>query len=273
MEKRTKETPPESQRPQPPRQRLRLPFEPRTKDPGTWSYDHRVGICVTIIVYLLFAICFVWAKIGLGDKKGEGVILVDVPEQNRETPLTPEQIERLEAMMREDFSNVRNLSSNENAELNDRLRDAKGINASDLYDEAGSLDDRMRANREAYEAGMRQVEQMRAPRGRSDGGETAQDSRVKGNVTVSYSFTDPVRTKVNLVVPAYMCEGGGQVTVVATLDHNGFVTSATVERGASVSDNCMQSTAVRAALASRFNVDTSAPAKHRGTITYIFIPQ
>lgn len=261
------------QKPQP-RQRVRLPFEPRRKDPGVWSYIHRHGIAVTVILYLLVAICFVWAKIAVGPRQGEGMILVDIPEEKQQMRLTPEEIDKLEAMMREDFANVQNRISNDNAELNDRLRDAKGTNASELYNDANALSDQMAANREAYEEGLRRIEEMRsANRGSNSGSETTQDTKVKGRVTVSFSFTDPVRSSQRLVIPAYMCEGGGQVVVNATLDNNGFVTSATVERGSSTTDNCMQSTAVQAALSSRFNMDTSAPAKHRGTITYIFIPQ
>lgn len=257
----------------PRRQRMRLPFEPRQTDAGEWSYDHRRGICITLILYLLIAIGFMWGKIDLGAKPGAGTILVEFPEEKPQARLTPEQIKALEASMRDDFSDVRNRASNENADLNDNLRDAKGTDASKLYEDAGALSDKMAANRQAYEDGLRKVEQMQARTGSQGSETTAQDSKAKGRVTVSFSFTDPVRSSRKLVIPAYKCEGGGEVVVNATLDHNGNVTSATVERSLSSSDHCMQTTAVNSALASRFNMDTSAPAKHRGTITYIFIPQ
>ena len=38
---------------------LRLPFDGRREDAGSWAYDHRVGLCVTIIAYLVFGIVFV----------------------------------------------------------------------------------------------------------------------------------------------------------------------------------------------------------------------
>ena len=41
------------------------------------------------------------------------------------------------------------------------LRDAEGMNASQIYEDAGKLGDQMNANRAAYEEGLRQVEQMR----------------------------------------------------------------------------------------------------------------
>ena len=93
---------------------------------------------------------------------------------------------------------------------------------------------------------------------------------MKGRVTVSFSLTDPVRTSRHLVVPAYQCEGGGDVEVAVTVDRSGQVTSAHVAAGG---DECMHETALRAARASLFNIDPSAPARQQGTITYIFIPQ
>ena len=94
--------------------------------------------------------------------------------------------------------------------------------------------------------------------------------KVKGRVTVSFSFTDPVRTSRLLIVPAYLCEGGGEVTVDVTIDRSGKVVAARVAAGG---DECMRETALRAARASLFNIDQAAPARQTGTISYIFIPQ
>lgn len=45
------------------RPRLRLPFEKRKQDAGSWTYDHRIGLCVTLIAYLVLMIAFVSSKI------------------------------------------------------------------------------------------------------------------------------------------------------------------------------------------------------------------
>ena len=37
----------------PRRPRIRLPFEKSRTDVGEWAYDHRVGLCITLIVYLV----------------------------------------------------------------------------------------------------------------------------------------------------------------------------------------------------------------------------
>lgn len=50
------------------RPRLRLPFEKRKQDAGSWTYDHRIGLCVTLIAYLVLMIAFVSSKIVVGRK-------------------------------------------------------------------------------------------------------------------------------------------------------------------------------------------------------------
>ena len=88
--------------------------------------------------------------------------------------------------------------------------------------------------------------------------------------TVSFSLTDPVRTRRYLEVPAYQCEGGGEVVVGITVNPSGEVVAAKVASGG---DDCMREAALEAARNSLFNIDDSAPARQSGTITYLFIPQ
>ena len=38
------------------RPRLKLPFDNRKEDAGVWAYDHRIGLCVTIIAYLVLSL-------------------------------------------------------------------------------------------------------------------------------------------------------------------------------------------------------------------------
>ena len=167
-----------------------------------------------------------------------------------------------------DWRSIRNQASNENA-LNEQLRDDRGTNAAALNQAAAEAEARMQANREAYEQGLAEERAIRERRGREDGSEH-QDRKVKGRVTVSFSLTNPVRTSRWLEVPAYLCEGGGDVEVSITVDRAGKVVGARVTGGG---DECMRESALRAARSSLFNIDETAPAKQTGTITYIFIPQ
>ena len=183
--------------------RMHLPFENRHKDAGEWAYDHRAGLSVMIICYLLLAIAFVGSKIILNDKPQLQGIYIDL--QDLET-----------------------------------LAEAEAI-----------------------------LDQGRAESS-DDNVSEGQDTKFKGNVTVSFVLKDPVRTKRHIVVPAYRCEGGGEVVVAITVNRGGEVTAAKVVSGG---DESMREAALDAAWKSLFNIDMSAPERHNGTITYLFIPQ
>ena len=142
--------------------------------------------------------------------------------------------------------------------------------SSSLKESAEAVGERMQANRDAYEQGLAEERAIRERMGRSGKDDRTQDSRARGRVTVSFSLTDPVRTRRYLEVPAYQCEGGGEVVVGITVNPSGEVVAAKVASGG---DDCMREAALEAARNSLFNIDDSAPARQSGTITYLFIPQ
>ena len=264
----TQETKPEPRRP-----KLRLPFDNRREDAGEWAFDHRAGLCVTLIAYLLLAIAFVGAKIVVGGRPAAQGFYIDL-QQLEQLAAEKERLER-EVRRRQqqepiDWKSIRNDVSNENAKLDESLRDDRGTNTAALNDAADAAQERMRANREAYERGLAEAEAIRRRRERTDERGESSDRKVQGRVTVSFSLVDPVRHARHLVVPAYQCEGGGEVVVRITVNRAGEVTHASVASGG---DDCMRETAVRAARNSVFDINDAAPARHTGTITYIIIPQ
>lgn len=262
------ETPPRPRRP-----KLHLPFDNRREDAGEWAFDHRAGLCVTLIAYLLLAIAFVGSKIVVGGTSRTQGFYIDLQQLEQ---LAAEK-ERLEREVHErqrqepvDWKSIRNDVSNENAKLDESLRDDRGTNTAALNEAADAAQEHMRANRAAYEQGLAEAEAIgRRGKQTQDAAEHS-DRKVQGRVTVSFSLVDPVRHARHLEVPAYQCEGGGEVVVRITVDRSGEVTHASVASGG---DDCMRETAVRAARRSRFDINESAPARHTGTITYIFIPQ
>lgn len=267
----TSETAPRS--PQRPRRKpLRLPFDNRKEDIGSWAYDHRVGLFVTIIIYLLIGIGFFASKIVIGRKVSQQGMYIDlqtVEMLEKERDRLAEEVRR--ANQKIDWSKIRNTSSNENA-LNENLADDRGTKTAELNSDAEAIEARMRANREAYEKGLKDAKKAgeRSDNKKDNSKNTNSDTKAKGSVTVSFSFKNPVRYSRYLVKPAYRCEGGGEVVVKATIDRAGKVISAVVVSGG---DECMRQTAISAAKGSTFDHNSDAPAKQEGTITYIFIPQ
>jgi hypothetical protein len=264
--------------------RLHLPFENKKKDPVELIFDYRFGICVTLIVALSLSVVFVWAKVGNPNKPVEPVeqetLYIDLSdmeilEQKLPAPQVPEQ--ELQPS-REDWRSVQNLTSNENAAEGEELRNNKFADDAELKRLQEAAAQGAQENKAAREKGLREVaaiqnpirDQDREEADNSKNHELNANVKRKGAVVVSFSFKNPVRNSVYLVKPAYRCEGGGEVVVEAVLNQDGKVISAVVVRGG---DECMRLTAKQAALGSVFNIDSTAPAKQKGTITYIFIPQ
>lgn len=257
----------------PRRQRMRLPFDNKKQDAGEWAYDHRMGLSVVVIVYLVLGIIFFASKIVIGSKPHMQGIYVDL-QTLAELEAEKERLEREIEMQRQmdlDWSQIRNVQSNESM-LNENLRDDRGTNTSEINESARDIAAGMAANRAAYEAGMAEAQSiLDAERNPTQGkAQERQDVKYTGGVTVRFEFRNPVRTSRDLVVPAYKCEAGGQVVVAVVLNQGGEVVSARVTSGG---DERMREEALKAARASLFNIDNSAPARHSGTITYTFIPQ
>ena len=249
--------------------RLRLPFDNRKEDIGEWAFDHRVGLAVTLIVYLVIGIVFMAGKIAVGERQGVSTILVDLENLEALEQERDRLREEVEARLRdEDWRNVRNMASNENA-LNENLKDDRGTKTAQLNESAEAVQERMRANREAYEKGLAEAEAIGQQK-ESQSEEQVTTQKVKGRVTVKYSLTNPMREHRYLDIPAYRCEGGGEVVVAITVNRSGEVTGAYIKSGG---DDCMCRTALISARRSRFDINSSAPAKQSGTITYTFIPQ
>lgn len=253
--------------------RIVLPFEKQHTDAGSWAYEHRVGLCVTVIAYLLMGIVFMSAKILVGGEVTRDAIVIDL----RDIPEPPKPLltEEERKQIQEDFSNVRNRVSDENAKTDAGSTPDRSKMAQQIAAEAEAVSDKMRASREMYERGLREeqalIDARRSQSQPSDKKDKAESTKQKGRVTVSYSL--PGRTATYLHIPAYQCEGGGEVVVEITVNRNGRVTSASLSRESAVREGCMADMALQAARITTFNVDGAASDRQNGTITYLFIPQ
>ena len=266
-----KETDNKAESRQGPPPEIKLPFEGKDKqEAGEWVYDNRVSFSITIIIYLVLAIIFVSSKILIENKETQAQIVVDFSELERleeELRRAEELNAMLNAMDDTQYGSVRNIVSNENAsEERERLTP----DTREIFDRSDDVLDRMDENRELYEQMLADLETQQP---RPDDKTEREDVKVQGNVTVSFSFTNPSRNSYKLHIPAYKCRSGGIVVIDVVVNRNGEVLSAAVDKRSSTSDPCMTETAVDAALRSRFAVSSNAPSRHHGTIIYNFVPQ
>ena len=101
--------------------------------------------------------------------------------------------------------------------------------------------------------------------------EEAKRSSFKGKSNIHYLLGN--RYHLQLPIPVYLAQGGGEVVVDIVVNRNGDVLSATPREPANLNDPTILAYAKQAAEKTLFNPDNSAPEKERGTITYLFVAQ
>ena len=273
--------PPPPRRPAPDPNRIPLPFEQarRRSDAGEWVYRHRVGLLVTVVLYLIAAILFVSYKIVVFENPTTTMYVDLVDPEEPEQPEPEEQEKKpVEEIDPGQYEQVMNRASDQNAKMDVTLKDDRGTQADKLLAEAERVQQELAAGQQAFRSGMDEIAAMSkrskpqkaASTNKSDKSTSEnQTVKVQGNVTVSYDLAG--RTATYLHVPAYQCREGGTVVVGITVNRNGEVIGAEVEKASP--GECIAERALQAARASSFNADGSAPERQRGTITYVFVAQ
>lgn len=261
----------EHQQPTPtgPRPRLKLPFVRKKVDVGVWAYDHRVSILVTVVAYVIFGVAFVAADIIIERKNTQAEMVIDLTDLEA-LQKELERAQELNRLLNEryDQTTATNRISNENA-LDESLEDHR-TDAREIYSEAEEVQQRVRDNAADYALGLQREREILDQHYE---GEKIENRKVRGNVTVAYSLSEPVRYAIKMPVPAYMCEGGGEVVVDIVVNPSGDVVDCKVNDALSAKNSCLREAALSKAGESVFNADSSAPQRQRGRIEYMFVAQ
>ena len=156
---------PRDDKPKPARRpRIKLPFDNRREDVGSWTYDHRIGLCVTLIAYLALMIVFVSSKIVVGRRTHQQGMYIDLQtlaEMEQERDRLEREVRERQRQEEIDWRSIRNQASNENA-LNEKLRDDRGTNAAARPTSRGLP----RSGPSANAAGRRTARNVRTARSR-----------------------------------------------------------------------------------------------------------
>lgn len=147
------------------------------------------------------------------------------------------------------------------------LKDDRFKNPNQVYDEARELQRKLDASRAAAQREQGADEDAVSQDNLPD----SNAPQYKGPSVISYSLDG--RKAISLPVPAYKCQGGGDVSVQIQVNRKGYVVSAAVIESVSSSDECLIRSAVAAAKRSRFRASSSAAEKQVGEIVYRFIAQ
>lgn len=236
--------------------------------------EDKVGLYVTLIVHLSIIIILLLAQIGANWQKETSFVLdftkqEEVERQQREAQQMLEEIERAQLLKESlqekidhqlgDLQTVRNVTTNKG-----ELKDDRNTDIDKLMADAKRLEQELRD----HKISAPEIEEESAV---SSGEENTgkQEKSYSGASVLSWQLDG--RSAVRLPIPAYKCYGGGEVTVIITVDNAGKVIAAAVQNAQS--DKCLVNAAIAAARSSRFSAKRDGPGKQIGDITYLFIAQ
>ena len=235
------------------------------------SQEDKAGLYLTVIVHLAVVIVLLIAGLGYSVKKENSFVLdftkyEDLERMQAEARRLQKEAELKESISRKlqeelggGESEVKSVAVNRAA-----LQDDRGTNAEQLYKDAERLAKELQ---NGYE--IADEEQVAIPS--ADKNDKKKTSDYKGPSVISYDLGG--RKASHLPIPAYRCNGGGEVKVIISVTPAGEVIAAKVEESESSDDACLRSFAIRAARLSRFSAKSDAPAKQTGYIIYSFIAQ
>ncbi len=237
---------------------------------GKLSNEDRAGIYLTVIVHLTVIIVLLATQIGFSLSKENSFVLdfsqKEVQEEQKKTEdLKKDVSKKVDELLASSYGTpVRNVAVNRSA-----LKDDRNTNADELYKDAERLEKELKAaNPQQPEEDMRnEVVDM----GHDKKVDNKPAKEYSGPSVLSYSLDGRKASK--LPIPAYRCFGAGQVTVIIGVDPGGNVVYAKVQEEGSTDDSCLRGFAIRAARASKFSINSSAPSRQMGNIVYQFIAQ
>jgi len=255
--------------------------ENKAKGFKQWIVEHQVGLLGTIVFHLVILVIVLVLKLSPVKEEGNTVYLEfqEPPATLKEDPakLAQELLKNADPKLaiqgkENRATTVRNVAVNNNLDkLTDKLVDDKFGKSNPVYEEARQLAERMRANQQLYKKSLEVDKTTSSQQGAGSGSaRSSSEKAYKGASVLSYSVEG--RQGVYLPVPAYLCEGGGDVVVNIVVNQRGAVIDASISARTTASE-CLFAEALKAAKRSRFTMDEKASATQKGSIIYRFVAQ
>lgn len=255
--------------------------ENQSKGFKQWIIDHQVGLLGTIVFHLLVLVFVIALKLNPVKNVKDRIFLeFQEPSTAKVDPakIVQELLKKTDSKVitqsqDNKATTVRNVAVNTNLDkLTDKLVDDKFGRSNPVYEEARQLAARMKDNQQLYKKSLEADKTPSNQQGQmgSGGARSSSEKAYKGVSVLSYSVQG--RQGTYLPVPAYLCEGGGDVVVNIVVNQRGVVVDAAISARTTASE-CLFAEALKAAKRSRFTMDEKAPAAQKGSITYRFVAQ
>jgi TonB family protein len=245
----------------------------------TANYSLINGFLGTIILHLIVGIVFFSAKIS-GIYNQTAQVIVETPESIRqeqeELKKAPTKAEMLNKMADAFISaqNRRNIGVNQSS--NDPA--ASEADLKQIQEDIANAQKQIASVQENLDNQSRPIE-SNTDEGKAIPTENKKKEKIQGKLAVykgptNIYFDLANRREISLYVPVYKCEGNGRVVINITVNAQGEVEDASINKAGSDTDECLNEAALDAAQRSKFNTaPANTPQKQKGTITYLFVAQ
>jgi len=235
------------------------------------------AILYTIIVHLLVFIVLIFTKAGgLKQDRELGVAIDFTEEASLEDYLNKENIDVPEEWI-EKVIEARQQASNRAVNLNDKIN--QEISTEDYVNKL--LDELEAQKDEDFKLKREKLKEIISSAvfeddANSNKKKTEEEKNYTGPTTISYEFLDAPksRSKRDLFIPVYRCEGSALIVVDLIVHQDGTVSDVSIVSAETLYESdCFIQAAQNAAKKSYFKSDFTAPEKQRARITYQFVAQ
>jgi len=248
------------------------------------KYEGKIaGILGTVVIHLAAAVVFMLFQIRALSIERKDEFLIEFEEyvsesQDEKEKLINLPVTAIERILQgdDDLLNIaRNLANRPDVQIDpesyiDKVKEE--LIASGRLGEDNYIDEWRRLKEAAGDENL-----SFETRGNEGDNETPDESEImaanyQGPTRIYYDLKG--RNHTYLPIPIYKCEGSGKVVLAILVNQKGIVMEARVfETESTTSDICLEETAIKTALISRFNQDIHSPRLQAGTLTYHFVAQ
>ncbi len=233
-------------------------------------FDKHKALIITTLFFAVLMLALYNFNLA-NSKQSKAEMLVDleqfrVEEKNKTEPQKPKETSR---------QNRRNVQTHQAYNQDKEAREADFKNKLDEIFEKNSASQEQSENEETegsegnYALSRKNSDENKK---RSDGDNSGEEASQKSAVYdySSISFSLKGRRAVRIPNPVYTCDTAGKIVINITVDDNGYVIDASVNRGSSTSTNeCLTERALEYAAGAKFS-NLAGRYSQPGTITYYF---
>jgi hypothetical protein len=239
---------------------------------------HRIGILTTIVIHLFFVTIVLIIQMRSQNVQQPKQMMVEFVQPEQMEKAIQEMQQQIKQQSRTEFIKdmqqeylgkaipVNEADKDAQKSIDDMVKGIKGeLNINDASDREAE-----KTQPKVEEIKKKEITQVEKKKDFIN--EKGEPSVFRGATTISYNLKG--RNYVYIPTPQYKCQGGGKVVLDVIVNPRGYIISAAINRTQSqISEDCITEAANNAALTTRFNEKTDAPAKQPGTITFIFVAQ